>query len=74
MIVVDASVAVKWFIPEAGEEDAAQLLGGKKHLIAPAVIRLEVTGAIIRRYREGHLSEQKGERARKRGRRCSRIA
>jgi predicted nucleic acid-binding protein len=59
MIVVDASVAVKWFIPEAGEEAAAKLLGGRKRLIAPALIRLEVTGAIIRRYREGHLSEKK---------------
>jgi len=63
MIVVDASVAVKWFIPEAGEEDAAQLLGGKKHLIAPALIRLEVTGAIIRRYREGHVSEKRAREA-----------
>jgi predicted nucleic acid-binding protein len=59
MIVVDASVAVKWFIPEAGEEAAAKLLGGKTRLMAPALIRLEVTGAIIRRYREGHLSEKK---------------
>lgn len=59
MIVVDASVAVKWFIPEADEEAAAKLLGGKKRLIAPALIRLEVTGAILRRYREGHLSEKK---------------
>jgi predicted nucleic acid-binding protein len=46
MIVVDASVAVKWFIPEAGEEAAAKLLGGKKRLIAPALIRLEVTGTL----------------------------
>jgi predicted nucleic acid-binding protein len=63
MIVVDASVAVKWFIPEAGEEAAAKLLGGKNRLIAPALIRLEVTGAIIRRYREGHLSEKKAREA-----------
>jgi predicted nucleic acid-binding protein len=59
MIVVDASVAVKWFIPEPGEEAAAQLLDGKTGLIAPALIRLEVTAAIIRRYREGHLPEKK---------------
>jgi predicted nucleic acid-binding protein len=59
MIVVDASVAVKWFIPEAGEEAAAQLLNSKKRLVAPALVRLEVTGAILRRYREGHLSEKK---------------
>lgn len=59
MIVVDASVAVKWFMPEAGEEAAAKLLGGKQRLIAPALIRLEVSGAIIRRHREGHVSEKK---------------
>jgi predicted nucleic acid-binding protein len=38
MIVVDVSVAVKWFIPEPGEEAAAKLLDGKEGLIAPAVI------------------------------------
>ncbi len=59
MLVVDASVAVKWFIPEAGEEAAAKLLGGKPRLVAPALIRLEVSGAIIRRYREGHVSEKR---------------
>jgi predicted nucleic acid-binding protein len=63
MIVVDASVAVKWFIPEAGEEAAAQLLNSKKRLVAPALVRLEVTGAILRRYREGHLSEKKAREA-----------
>ncbi|HEV3304463.1 MAG TPA: type II toxin-antitoxin system VapC family toxin [Planctomycetaceae bacterium] len=59
MIVVDASVAVKWFIPEPGEEAAVKLLDGTNGLISPALIRLEVTGAIIRRYREGHLTEKK---------------
>src|SRR6516165_8574130 len=33
MLVVDASVAVKWFIPESGEEAAAKLLGGKRRLV-----------------------------------------
>lgn len=59
MLVVDASVAVKWFIPEAGEGAAAKLLGGKPRLVAPSLFRLEVTGAIIRRYREGHVSEKR---------------
>lgn len=63
MIVVDASVAVKWFLPEAHEEAAAKLLSGKERLVAPALIRLEVTGAIIRRFREGHLSEKKAREA-----------
>ena len=59
MMVVDASVAVKWFISEAGEEAAAEILNSREHLIAPALIRMEVAGAIIRRFREGHLSEKR---------------
>lgn len=63
MIVVDASVAVKWFLPEPGEEAAGKLLTCPQQLLAPALIRLEVNGAIIRRYREGHLSEQRAKEA-----------
>ena len=59
MIVVDASVAVKWFISEAGEEAAADILASREHLVAPELIHLEVAGAIIRRFREGHLSEKR---------------
>ena len=59
MIVVDASVAVKWFLPEPGEEAARKLLSGDEQLLAPALIRMEVTGAIIRRFRQGDLSEQR---------------
>jgi hypothetical protein len=59
MIVVDASIAVKWFIPEPGEEAAGKLLGGHDQLLAPSLIRMEVSGAIIRRFRAGELSEQR---------------
>lgn len=59
MIVVDASVAVKWFLPENGEEAAAKLLTGSRRLVAPSLIRLEVTGAFIRQFREGDLTEAK---------------
>jgi predicted nucleic acid-binding protein len=59
MIVVDASVAVKWFLPEPGEEAAQKILSGQEQLLAPALIHLEVTGAILRRFRQGDLSEQR---------------
>jgi len=59
MIVVDASVAVKWFVPEPGEEAAGKLLDGAERLLAPSLIRMEVSGAIIRRFREGDLTENR---------------
>jgi len=39
MIVVDASVAVKWLLPEPGSEQAAKLLIGTRKLVAAAVTR-----------------------------------
>jgi predicted nucleic acid-binding protein len=56
MIVVDASIAAKWYLHEAGSAEAADILTSATPLLAPALIRVEVTGAIIRRYREGLLS------------------
>jgi predicted nucleic acid-binding protein len=58
-VVVDASVAVKWFIPEPGDAAAHQLLAGNEPLFAPALIRVEVAGAILRYFREGQIQEAK---------------
>jgi predicted nucleic acid-binding protein len=49
MIVVDASVIVKWFIPEAGTEPAKALLAEADELIAPELARIEVASALIRK-------------------------
>jgi predicted nucleic acid-binding protein len=63
MIVVDASVAVKWLIPEAGEEAAKRLLAGRHQLIAPSLIQIEVTAAILRAFRVDRLPEERARRA-----------
>jgi predicted nucleic acid-binding protein len=63
MIVVDASIAAKWYLNEPGSEDAAALLTSPSVLIAPALVRIEVTGAIVRRYREGKLSLERAREA-----------
>lgn len=63
MIVVDASIAAKWYLNEPGSEEAAALLTSSSILIAPALIRIEVTGAILRRYREGKLSLERAREA-----------
>jgi predicted nucleic acid-binding protein len=63
MIVVDACIAAKWYLNESGSAQAAGLLTSATVLIAPALIRIEVNGAILRRYREGRLSLYRAKEA-----------
>jgi predicted nucleic acid-binding protein len=49
MIVVDASVIVKWFIPEVGAVPAKALLAAGDELMAPELARIEVASALIRK-------------------------
>lgn len=63
MIVVDASVAAKWVLEEEGSHIAEHLLVGTDSLAAPALIRVEVAGAITRAYRKAEISEQKARTA-----------
>lgn len=58
MIVVDASVAAKWVLPEAHDQTALKLRDYPDLLIAPDIARLEVTSAVTRRHRTGHFSEE----------------
>jgi predicted nucleic acid-binding protein len=57
MIVVDASVAAKWFLFEEDAPHANTLLDGTQKFIAPALIRIEVYAAITRRFRNGEAPE-----------------
>jgi predicted nucleic acid-binding protein len=57
MIVVDASVVAKWFLPETGTEKAMALLEGPHPLIAPTLVRLEVYSAITRRQRMAEIQK-----------------
>jgi predicted nucleic acid-binding protein len=48
VIVVDANVAAKRYLPEIGTDAALELLDGPSQLFAPDLIRLEVLGSITR--------------------------
>jgi predicted nucleic acid-binding protein len=61
MIVLDASVAVKTYLEEAGAEAATEFIVGTEKLLAPELIRLEVAGAICRRVRNGELEAGEAE-------------
>jgi predicted nucleic acid-binding protein len=56
MIVVDASVIVKWFVPEVGSAAARALLSAADEVIAPELARVEVASALIRKAIRGQLS------------------
>ena len=55
-VVVDASVAVMWYLPQSQSEQAIGLLGSGHDLVAPELLRLEVASALLRAFRRGELS------------------
>lgn len=55
-VIVDASVAVKWFVPEPGAEAAKNLFKRSTRMTAPSQVMVEVASAILRRMRDGTLS------------------
>lgn len=55
MVVLDASVPPKWFVPEDGSTEASSFLTSKQKLFAPALIRVEVAGELTRKVRNGEL-------------------
>lgn len=62
MIVVDASVAAKWFWEEPGSDEAAKLLSGPRRLVGPDLLRVEAAAAVTRRMRLGQLSADETRR------------
>ncbi len=54
-LVVDSSVALKWFVKEPGHEAALELLDGSDPLIAPDLILAEVGNALWRKARNGEV-------------------
>ena len=51
MIVLDASVAVKWYVKEKGSEEADRFLVGEERPVAPELIRAEVVAALCNQHR-----------------------
>jgi predicted nucleic acid-binding protein len=60
IIVVDASVAVKWFIAEDDADEALLLLDRPFDLHAPDLLYLEFDNTLCKLIRRGLLSEEEG--------------
>jgi predicted nucleic acid-binding protein len=54
--VLDASVAVRWVIPERGSNEAAALLARPISWLAPRLMLTEAAAALRRKVAEGELS------------------
>ena len=53
--VVDASVAVKWLVPEIHADAARRVLNAKHELLAPDLIWAEVGNVIWKKWRRGEV-------------------
>jgi predicted nucleic acid-binding protein len=56
--VVDASVAVKWFLPEDHSRAAQRLLEDGHDLSSPDLVRAEIGNVMWKRWRRGEISAE----------------
>ena len=58
--VVDASVVVKWFVPEVHGEAARRLLGLRHQYVAPDLLFAETANTVWKKVRRGELTAGRG--------------
>lgn len=56
MVIVDASVAAMWFLPEDQSANAALLLSPDYDLAAPDILRTEVGSALLKALRRNEIT------------------
>lgn len=59
--VVDASVALKWYLPEIHDEAARRLLSGNHTLFVPDLLYSEIGNILWKRVRAGQIHEMEAE-------------
>ena len=62
VFVVDASVVVKWFLPEVHSEAARRLLSLPHHYVAPDLLFAETANTIWKKVRRNELTADDGRR------------
>jgi predicted nucleic acid-binding protein len=58
---VDASVAIKWFLPETNSEAALRPQHSNHRLHAPAFVMLELGNVLAKKIRRGELTQEEGK-------------
>ncbi|MEI8014123.1 MAG: type II toxin-antitoxin system VapC family toxin [Nitrospira sp.] len=59
--VVDASVAIKWFLPEIHSEAALRVHRSRYRLHVPAFITMELGNVLAKKIRRGELTRAEGD-------------
>lgn len=54
-LAVDASVAIKWFLPEIHSEAALRLLADERELLVPDLVWSEVGNILWKKWQQGQL-------------------
>ena len=62
LYVVDASVVIKWFVPEIHSDAARRLLSAPHEYFSPDLLFPEVGNVIWKKVRRGELTADQGER------------
>ncbi|HYN63707.1 MAG TPA: type II toxin-antitoxin system VapC family toxin [Candidatus Limnocylindrales bacterium] len=62
MFVVDASVVIKWFVPEVHGDAAGRWLASSHEYVAPDLLFSEAGNAIWKKVRRGELTAVEGQR------------
>jgi len=62
ILVVDASVVIKWFVPEVHGDAARRLLEYSHQYVAPDLLFAETANAVWKKVRRGELSSRHGQR------------
>jgi hypothetical protein len=57
-LVIDASVAIKWIVPEEMSDIARDIYGIGYHLVAPRLVTTEVANALSRKVVQGSLTHK----------------
>jgi predicted nucleic acid-binding protein len=59
--VIDACVAIKWFLPERGHEFAVEIFNNHNNMIAPDLFFIEIDAIITKKVRQKlvHLEDAK---------------
>ena len=61
VFVVDASVVIKWFVPEVHSDAARRLLQSQNQYVAPDLLFAETANTIWKKVRRGEVSRRDGE-------------
>jgi predicted nucleic acid-binding protein len=63
MIVLDASVTVKWFASEPGSAEARSLVHSDEELVAPELAQVEVASALVKKVIRQQLNLEEAHEA-----------